>query len=145
MLKKRLKLWICILQAASLGFLFLPMGREQQSGAFLDAFDLMRRYAALGFSPDAQVYGFLAFLLPVLTAAFLFTLRDRWNFGTGACLCAFHVVTAACFYSAVKTAFSGSVAMTGVHYLLVFLLLVSVLVEICAYLVTPPSAGPKNT
>lgn len=119
--------------------LFLPMGTAQ-NGGYLDAFDLMRLYAALGFSPDAQVYGFFALVLPTLTAVFLFTLRERKNFGVGACLCAFHVVVGACFYSAVKTAFSGSVTMTGLHYLLEFLLLVSVLVEIYSYLICEPPA-----
>lgn len=144
MTKKRLKLCICILQALCLGMLFLPMGRSQ-SGGFLDAFDLMRRYAALGFSPDAQAYGFLALALPVLTAVLLFALRERKNFGTGACLCALNSVAGACFFSAVKAAFSGSVVMTGLHYLLELLLLAGALAEICAYLLcAPPSRQHKE-
>lgn len=122
------------------------MGRSQSGGGgFLDAFDLMRRYAALGFSPDAQAYGFLALALPVLTTVFLFTLRERKNFGTGACLCALNVMAGACFFSAVKAAFSGSVIMTGLHYLLELLLLAGVLAEICAYLLcVPPSRQRKE-
>lgn len=142
--KKQLKLCICVLQSVCLGLLFLPMGRAQQGGGYLNSFELMRRYAALGFSPDAQVYAFLSLLLPMLTAVFLFTLRERKNFGVGACLCAFNVVTGACFYSAVKTAFSGSVTMTGLHYLLEFLLLASLIVEIYSYLNCEPPARRKS-
>ena len=136
--KKQAKLWVCILQAVCLGLLFLPMGRTQPGGDYLNAFDLTRRYAALGFAPDAQVYGSFSLLLPALTVVFLFVLPERKNFGAGACLCAFDAVAAACFFSAAKTAFSGSVAVTGLHYLLTFLLLASVLFEIYAYLICEP-------
>ncbi len=144
MTKKQSKIWICILQAVCLGLLFLPMGRAQQDGNYLNAFDLARRYDALGFSPDAQAYAFLSLLLPVLTVGFLFTLRERKNFGTGAVLCAFDAVAGACFFSAVKTALLGSVTLTGLHYLMVFLLLISVLFEIYAYLICQPPARQKK-
>lgn len=127
--KKHIKILLVVMQALLIGMQFLPVGRASAVRAGekepLSVFGMIYRYAGMGFSNDALVYLLLSCLIPILTVVFLFVLKERYNFGTAACLSAFYMLAAACFFSAAKRKMIDSVMFTGLHYLIILVSLVS--------------------
>ena len=145
MTKKQIRILLILVQGILIGTLFLPVGRavagEGKPGDAVSVFGMIRRYAGMGFSNDALVYMALACLLPVLIVVFLFLLKERYNFGTAACLSALYSLSAACFFSAARRKMVDSVTMTGLHYLIVLLTLVSILLSCWGFLLASPEGG----
>lgn len=144
MSKKQTKIIICILQAAVLGLMFLPSARAADS-APLNAFDLMHLYSAAGYNLDAVVYAVLAICGVAVTVLALFLLRGRRDFGTAACLSAFVTVVHACFFTSLKTGLAGTVTITGMHYLIVLLALMSMVAAIHGFLISAPTPDGEDT
>jgi hypothetical protein len=141
--KKQTKIIICILQAAIFGLMFLPSARAANS-APLNAFDLMQLYSAAGFNLDSLVYAVLAICGAAVTVLALFLLRSRRNFGTAACLSAFLTVVHACFFTALKKGLAGTVTLTGMHYLIVLLALMSMATAIHGFLISAPTVDGQE-
>ena len=145
MTKKQIRIYLVLVQAVLVVTLFLPAGRaisaDGKPSASVSVFGMIRRYAGMGFSNDALVYMVLSCLLPVLIVAFLFFLKERFNYGTAACLSALYSLAAACFFSAAKRKMVDSVTMTGLHYVIVLLTLVSILLSIGGFLSAHPGGG----
>lgn len=142
MSKNQLKAFITVLQALLIGTLFLPVGREITTKPAIEqielsVFGMVRRYAGMGFSNDALVFMIVACCLPAFVVIFLFALKGRSDFGSSACLCAFYAICAACFFSAAKEQMVDVVAMTGVHYLIIFISLIAMLFSIYGFLRFP--------
>lgn len=148
MTKKQIKIVIFVIQGLLIAMLFLPAARGVGSNTvFLNTFDLARKYSQMGFVYDSLAYIVLAVCCPVVTALSLFLLHERKNFGVGACVCAFAALVQACFYTSVKTATGGTVTMTGLHHLIVFLAFIGMAFEIYGYLLVGPvtrSSGKKE-
>lgn len=149
MTKKQVKAIITILQAILVGDLFLPVGREinpakSSQPLTLSVFGMVRRYAGMGFSNDALLFIILSFCLPVLVIIFVFSLKERNNFGTAACLCALYTMVAACFFSAAKGKMVDFVSMTGLHYIIIIVALISVAFAICGFFIAAPAGGDES-
>jgi len=142
MRKKQIKILLITVQALLIGMQFLPVGMVAVPGGGgkepLSVFDMIHRYAGMGFSNDALIYLLLSCLLPVLTVLLLIFLRERYNFGTAACLSAFYMLAAACFFTAATRKMVDSVAMTGLHYLIVLLSLLSLALACYGFCVCAP-------
>lgn len=147
MTKKQVKITLVFFQLLLILTLFLPVGKiaaaDASHSSVLSVFGMVRRYAGMGFSNDALVYMALSCCLPLLTILLLFLLHERKNFGVAACLCAFYTLAAACFFTAAKGKMVDSVAMTGLHYFIILLSLVSMGVAIFGYFIAMPPPG-KN-
>lgn len=144
MSKKQTKIMICILQAAVFGLMFLPSARAADF-APLNAFDLMHLYSAAGYNLDAVVYAVLAICGAAATVLGLFLLRGRKDFGAAACLSALVAVVHACFFTALKTGLAGAVTITGMHYLMVLLALMSMVAAIHGFLISAPAPDGEDT
>mgnify|MGYP000962537964 CR=1 FL=1 len=131
MTNKQLKIVMILMQGILVGTLFLPAGRaigvNGEPGVAVSVFGMIRRYAGMGFSNDALVYMVLSCLVPSLTVA--------------ACLGTLYVLATSCFFSAAKRKMVDSVTMTGLHYLIVFLALASMLLSCWQFLSTPPGGN----
>ena len=148
MSKKQIKILMVAVQALLIGMQFLPVGRVLTPGTgnrtALSVFDMIHRYAGLGFSNDALVYLIFSCLLPLLTVVLLFALRERYNFGVAACLSAFYLLAVACFFSAAKRKMVDAVAMTGLHYLIVFMAVVSLMLAVAGFCLSSPHRGGEG-
>ena len=142
MQKKQIKVSLIAMQALLIGMQFLPVGMvaapDGGNREPLSVFDMIHRYAGMGFSNDALIYLLLSCLLPVLTVLLLIFLKERYNFGTAACLSAFYMLAAACFFTAAKRKMVDSVAMTGLHYLIILLSLLSLALACLGFCVCMP-------
>ena len=145
MTNKQFKIVMILMQGILVGTLFLPAGRaigvNGEPGVAVSVFGMIRRYAGMGFSNDALVYMVLSCLVPSLTVALQFALRERYNYGAAACLGTLYVLATSCFFSAAKRKMVDSVTMTGLHYLIVFLALASMLLSCWQFLSTPPGGN----
>ncbi|MFU0832198.1 MAG: DUF4293 domain-containing protein [Oscillospiraceae bacterium] len=145
--KKHIKILLVLMQALLIGMQFLPVGRASAVRAeekeSLSVFRMIHRYAGMGFSNDALVYLLLSCLIPILTVVFLFVLKERYNFGTAACLSAFYMLAAACFFTAAKRKMIDSVMFTGLHYLIILVSLVSLALAAWGFCICMPRSG-KN-
>lgn len=142
MTKKQVKIVICVIQAMLVAMLFLPLARASGSNsALLNTMDLARRYSDMGQVYDSIVYIMLAGCSPVVTVLSLFLIHERRNFGVGACVCALTALVHACFYTSVKTTMAGTITVTGIHYLMVFLSFAGMAMEIYGYLLVGPEKG----
>ncbi|HCB91542.1 MAG TPA: hypothetical protein DEP64_06275 [Ruminococcaceae bacterium] len=130
MTRKQVSVVSCVIQAALVGILLLP-GRGEDA---LGVLDTVRRYSAVGFRSDAQVYFAAAVCLPVLTILGHFLLRPRRNFGLGACLSALYALATACFSESARVKLAGMAQVTGQYYLMVFLAVLCVALEIYGFL-----------
>ncbi|MCI1966052.1 MAG: hypothetical protein LKJ17_07990 [Oscillospiraceae bacterium] len=142
--KKQVKRWLIALQMLLIGMMFLPVGMvtnfEEGGKSPLSVFGMIHRYAGMGFGEDAIVYSLLSCLIPILTVLMLIFLKQRYNFGTAACLSAFYMLAAACFFTAAKRKMVDSVAMTGLHYLIILAALLSLALAAWGFCIcTPPS------
>lgn len=148
MTKKQVKSLTVFLQAILIICLFLPVGRSTVSDskdmATLSVFGMIRRYAGLGFSNDALIYMIFSCCLPVLTILFLLCLKDRKNFATAAWLSALYSLAGACFYSAARVRMVDSVAMTGLHYLILLISMVSLGLTILGFFLAAPQPGAEK-
>ena len=145
MSKKQVKILLVVVQVLLIGMQFLPVGRalvsETGEHTALSVFGMIHRYAGLGFSNDALIYLIFSCLLPLLIVVLLFSLRERRNFGAAACLSAFYLLAVACFFSAAKRKMVDAVAMTGLHYLIVFVAVVSLALAAGGYCISAPNRG----
>ena len=141
MTKKQVNILVCVIQAALAGMLFLP---AFPAGGPLNVLDTVRRYEALGFRTDALVFLGAAVCLPALTALGQFLLRERSNFGTGACLSALYTLNVACFSESARQKLAGEARVTGLFYLMILLALAAVGLEVYAFLAPLPAGGGKK-
>lgn len=135
---KRVKWKVTISQIILIGVLFLPVARLTSSGAMIDTLSLARRYAALGHKAESFFYVMAAIGSPVMTAICVWRARERNNFSAAAWLGALTSFDHACFYSAAKTALFSSIALTGVHILIVLLAIIGMLIGVHGYLLVGP-------
>ncbi|XOQ43269.1 MAG: DUF4293 domain-containing protein [Clostridium sp.] len=140
--KKQIKILLVIMQVLLIGMQFLPVGRASAAHdgdrGTLSVLGTIYRYAGMGFSNDALVYLLLSCLIPILTVVFLFVLKERYNFGTAACLSAFYMLAAACFFSAAKRKMIDSITFTGLHYLIILVSLVSLALAAWGFCICMP-------
>ena len=59
-------------------------------------------------------------------------------------VCALTALVHACFYTSVKAMMAGTVTLTGLHYLMVFLAFAAMVLEIYGYLLVGPEAGETD-
>ena len=145
MTQKQIKTMTLILQAALIGLMFLPAGRSTASSAgLMDTFSITRSYAGTGYPLDATVYLILAIGVPAATVLCLYLLRFNLNFGSSACLQAFGAFITGCFFSSAKSKLAGTVTSTGMHYLIIFLYLVGMVLNIYGYLFTGDDSQPSS-
>ncbi|QAT50995.1 hypothetical protein EQM14_15150 [Caproiciproducens sp. NJN-50] len=144
MQKKQVKILLILIQTLLIGMQFLPVGMAASSTPGdkepLSVFGMIHRYAGMGFSNNALVYLLLSCLLPILTAFLLIFLRERYNFGMAACLSAFYMLAAACFFTAAKRKMVDSVAMTGLHYFIILVSLLSLALAAWGFCICVPSS-----
>lgn len=118
--------------------LFLPAGKiSGQAGSeetTLSVFDMIRRYAGMGFSNDALCFTIFSFCIPAANVLFpFFPLRYDLNFGVPVCLSALYALAVACFFSSAKVKMVDSVGMTGLPYILILLAILSIFLYITGY------------
>ena len=144
MQKRLIKTLLILIQALLIGMQFLPVGVAASSTPGskepLSVFGMIHRYAGMGFSNDALVYLLLSCLLPIVTVFMLIFVGERYNFGTAACLSAFYMLAAACFFTAAKRKMVDSVAMTGLHYLIILVSLLSFALAAWGFCICAPSS-----
>lgn len=138
MTKKRIIISASTIQLLLVAALFLPAGKfTGQGGAgenTISVFDMARRYAGLGFSDDTMVFIIFSFCIPTANIIFsVSSLKNRLNFGVPVCLCALYEVVTACFFSSAKVKMVDSVGMTGLHYMLILLAIVSMFLYIYGF------------
>lgn len=147
MLKKQVKILLIGMQVLLVGMQFLPVGRTAVPGTdhtdTLSVFKMMYRYAGMGFSNDAVVYLLLSCFFPILTILLLVFLRERYNYGTAACLSAFYMLAAACFFSAAKRKMVDSVMMTGLHYLIILVSFLSLALACWGFCICEPPSNEE--
>lgn len=136
MTRKQALALLCLLQAALIGLLFLPIAYAgPENGAWLSAIDLANRYADMGRSIDSRVYLFFALGCPLVSIPFMFLVRNqRTAVGTVACLSAMEMLVHACFYEAVKSSVAVSVTLGGRYFCIILIALISLLLSIYIYL-----------
>lgn len=135
MTKKQVKILLIVIQALLLGMLFLPAAYSLGANPVpLSTFDLVRRYADIGYKPGSLVYIVLAVCCPVMSALSPLLLHDRKNFGVPACISALTCVVQACFSSTVSNAMLSSVRMTGQITIMAFFAFFSIAVAIYGFL-----------
>ncbi|WP_411677185.1 hypothetical protein [Caproicibacter sp.] len=145
MLKRQVKILLIAMQLLLIGMQFLPVGRAADTAGSdgaksLSVFSMISRYAGMGFANDALVYLLLSCLLPVLTILLLIFLKTRYNYGTAAGLSAFYMLAAACFFSAAKRKMVDTVMLTGLHYLIILVSILSLALASWGFcLCAPPS------
>jgi hypothetical protein len=137
MTKKRIILSASTIQLLLVAALFLPAGKitgpDGSGESTLSVFGMIRRYAGMGFSDDALFFTIFSCCIPAANILFPFLLKKRLNFGVPACLSAFHALVAACFFSSARVKMVDSVGMTGLHYVLILLAVVSLFLYIFGY------------
>ena len=142
---KRVKWEVTIFQIILIGVLFLPVARRLTgSGAMIDTLSLVRRYAGLGHKAESFFYVMAAIGSPVMTIICIWRVSRRNNFSAAAWLGALTSFDHACFYSAAKTALFSSIALTGVHILIVLLAVIGMLIGVHGYLLIGPVPSHKK-
>lgn len=135
--KKRVILLSSIIQVFLAAALFLPAGKitgqAGQSETTLSVFEMIRRYAGMGFSNDALFFTIFSCCIPALNLIFPHCLKKPMNFGIPTCLSAFHALVTACFFSAARIKMVDSVGMTGLHYLMILFMIVALFLYIDGY------------
>lgn len=143
--KKQVKIIVVFLQAFLVGAMFLPAGRMDEGAgkgdSSLSVFGMIHRYAGMGFSDDARFYMIFACVFPVAIVFCVLFLKDRINFGSATILSAFYACASACFFSASRTKLVDYATMTVLPYIIVFISLVSMMVQILGFFY----AAPNNT
>lgn len=132
--RKKTKVLLCALQILLVGLIFAPAGGQGSADTVID---ICRLYGSAGYGSDARFYLFLALGIPLAIVLSLFLMKERKNFGLGACLGALLTLVHAVFYSAVKI--SSNIPLTASiqtrFYFLILLGLFAMGVEIYGYMV----------
>ena len=143
MQKKQVRILLTGLQVLLLAMQFLPAGRvasEAGNEQAVSVFGMISLYAGAGFVKDAKAYLVISVAAPILIIFLLFVLRERLNFGAAACLSAFYLLSAACFFSAASRKMVNSFTTTDLHYLVVLASAISVVLACWGFcLCSPPS------
>ena len=136
--KKQIKGIVIILQIFLIGSLFLPagttIGLNDSEKVSLSVYQLIYRYAGLGFSDDALVYMVLACVLPGVIIFSLLFLKERKNFAVSAMLCALYASVSACFYSSARCKMVDYATMNIFPYLIILISLSSMMLLILGFL-----------
>jgi hypothetical protein len=140
--KKKIKILLCAFQALLVGMLFAPAG----NGNVNSLFAVIHLYNGQGYGLDVRVFLFMALGIPLAIVLSLFLMKERSNYGFGACIAAMLTFAYAVFYEAVKN--GGSIPLSFSvrvrFYLLILLALLSVLAECVAFIATPPREENKK-
>jgi hypothetical protein len=140
--KKKIKILLCAFQALLVGMIFAPTG----GGSVNSPFAVIHLYNGLGYGMDVRVFLFMALGIPLAIVLSLFLMKERSNYGFGACLGAALTFAYAAFYEAVKN--GGSIPLSFSvrvrFYLLILLSLLSMLAECAAFLATPPREDKRT-
>jgi hypothetical protein len=146
--KKQVKIIVVFLQAFLVGAMFLPAGRINEGAgkkdSALSVFGMIQRYAGMGFSDDARFFMIFACIFPVVIVFCILFLKDRMNFGSATVLSAFYACASACFFSASKTKLVDYATMTVLPYIIVFVSLVSMMVQILGFFYAAPNSTEKG-
>lgn len=142
--KKNIRILLCAFQALLVGMIFVPAGGE---GNVRSPFEVLHLYNGEGFGSDVRVFLFLALGIPLAIVLSLFLMKERKNYGLGACLGALLTLVHAVFFEAVKagTSIPLSVPVKARFYFLILLALLTMLAECFAFLSTPPREKGKET
>lgn len=146
MKRKQIQWTVVILQALLVGALFLPAARvpKTDSGTeSLSVFEMIGRYAGLGFSNDAFFYMVFACTLPVLIAVFTLV-SGKKSLNSAILLTAFYAAASACFYSAAREKIVDSAVLTPLPYIIVFFSLVALFLLLFELLFTDRTEDGKE-
>lgn len=140
--KKQIKRMIIMLQLFLIGALFLPagtmIGNTSTQDTSLSVFQMINRYAGMGFSDDALFYMIMACFFPAMIILFVFVLKERKNFGASIVLSALYSTASACFYSAAKIKMVDYAAMTYLPYIIIFISIISLILLILGFFLAAP-------
>lgn len=131
--RRKTKVLLCSLQILLAVLIFAPAGGQGSADTVID---ICRLYGSAGYGSDARFYLFLALSIPLAVVLSLFLMKERKNFGLGACLGALLTLVHAVFYSAVKISSNIplSASMKARFYFLILLGLFTMGAEIYAYM-----------
>jgi hypothetical protein len=142
-LKKKIKVLLCAFQALLVVMLFAP---TNGGGNVRSPFEVVNLYNGQGYGWDVRVFLFLALGIPLAIVLSMFLLKERKNYGFGACLGALLTFTYAVFYEVVKA--QGSIPLNvfvkARFYFLTLLALLTMVGESVAFLITPPQEEEKE-
>nr|WP_319489457.1 hypothetical protein [uncultured Caproiciproducens sp.] len=149
MSKKQVKRMIIMLQLFLIGALFLPagtiIGNTSTHDTSLSVFQMINRYAGMGFSDDALFYMIMACAFPTLIIFFVIVLKERKNFGVSVVLCALYTTASSCFYSAAKRKMVDYATMTYLPYIIIFISLISLILLILGFFMAAPADGDADS
>ncbi|MBE6829757.1 MAG: hypothetical protein E7519_06065 [Ruminococcaceae bacterium] len=134
--KKQIKSMVTLLQLFLIGALFLPAGTivgDAAGDTALSVFQMINRYAGMGFSDDALFYMVMACVFPAAIIIFMRVLKERKNFGASVVLCALYATASACFYSAAKRKMVDYATMTWLPYIIILISLTSMMLLIFGF------------
>ncbi len=143
--KRQIKGTVILLQLFLVGALFLPagtiVGDTSLHDTSLSVFQMIRRYAGMGFSDDALFYMVMACVFPAAIVICVLALKERKNFGASIVLCALYATASACFYSAAKIKMVDYATMTWLPYIIIFISLLSMILLILGFFQAAPAEG----
>ncbi|WP_444658876.1 hypothetical protein ACRQV7_15115 [Caproiciproducens sp. R2] len=135
--KRQIKIMVTLLQLFLIGALFLPAGTIVGDAAAgdtsLSVFQMINRYAGMGFSDDALFYMVMACVFPAAIIICMRVLKERKNFGASVVLCALYATASACFYSAAKRKMVDYATMTWLPYIIILISLTSMMLLIFGF------------
>ncbi|MBW7572790.1 hypothetical protein [Caproiciproducens faecalis] len=135
--KGQIKSTVTLLQLFLIGALFLPAGTiVGDTGAgdtSLSVFQMINRYAGMGFSDDALFYMVMACVFPAAIILCTLILKERKNFGAAIVLCSLYATASACFYSAAKRKMVDYTTMTWLPYIIILISLTSMMLLILGF------------
>lgn len=141
--RRKTKVLLCALQVLLAVLIFTPAGGQ---GGADKVIDICRLYESAGYGSDAKVYLFLALSIPLAVVLSLFLMKERRNFGLGACLGALLTLVHTVFYSAVKISSSIplSASIKARFFFLILLGLFTMGAEIYGYMFIGVQSGQKG-
>jgi len=134
---RQIKGIVIMLQTFLIGSLFLPVGTTIGSNdsekVSLSVYQLIYRYAGLGFSDDALIYIVLACVFPGIVIFSILFLKERKNFGISVIICALYASASACFYSSARCKMVDYASMNVFPYLIILISLSSMMLLILGF------------